>query len=72
MIRKTIVLLLVSAAIIGAGYGGGRLARTAVDALEADEDTRVPTAIVRRSDVAIEVRLEELSGRAAIPRCACR
>ena len=68
MIRKTLLLILASGAIIGAGYGGGRLARIAVDSLVEEEQTRVPTTTVRRSDVAIEVSTRgELQGGGARP-----
>jgi HlyD family secretion protein len=68
MIRKAMLLLVVSGAIIGVGFGGGRLARLAVDRLAEDDDTRVPTTTVRRSDVAIEVSTRgELQGGGARP-----
>jgi HlyD family secretion protein len=68
MIRKMIVLLLVSGAIIAAGLGGGRLARIAVDTLDEDDGVVVPTTTVRRADVAIEVSTRgELQGGGARP-----
>ena len=68
MIRKTIVLLVVSGAIIAAGFGGGRLARIAVDTLDEQDERSVPTTTVRRADVAIEVSTRgELQGGGARP-----
>jgi multidrug resistance efflux pump len=68
MIRRTIVLLAVAAAIIGAGFGIGRGMRAAADRLSKEDDGRVPTTSVRRTDVAIEVTARgELQGGGARP-----
>jgi hypothetical protein len=68
MIVKTIALLVVSAAIIAAGYGVGRGMRVAVDTLSEDDKGGVPTTTVRRTDVHIEVSTRgELQGGGAKP-----
>ena len=68
MIAKTIALLVVSAAIIAAGYGVGRGMRVAVDTLSEDDKGGVPTTTVRRTDVHIEVSTRgELQGGGAKP-----
>jgi len=68
MIVKTIALLVVSAAIIAAGYGVGRGMRVAVDTLSEDDKGSVPTTTVRRTDVHIEVSTRgELQGGGAKP-----
>jgi len=68
MIARTIALLAVAGAIIAGGYGVGRGMRVAVDTLSEDDDGRVPTTTVRRTDVAIEVSARgELQGGGARP-----
>ena len=63
MIRRTIVLVALSGAIIAAGFGGGRGLRVAMNALAKNGDSTVPTTTVRRTGVAIEVSTRgELQG----------
>jgi RND family efflux transporter MFP subunit len=67
VIRKSVGLALVAAAIIGAGFGISRGLRAAMDAMAARE-TDVPTTLVRRGDVAIAVTARgELQGGGAMP-----
>jgi hypothetical protein len=68
VIRQTIVLIVVAASIVAAGFGIGRGMRAAADRLSQDDDGRVPTTTVRRTDVAIEVTARgELQGGGARP-----
>ncbi|HEY7189607.1 MAG TPA: efflux RND transporter periplasmic adaptor subunit [Vicinamibacterales bacterium] len=68
MIRRTIILFAVAAAIIATGYGVGRGLRVTVAKLSEDDDGNVPTTTVRRTDVAIEVAARgELQGGGARP-----
>ena len=68
MIRATLLLIAVSAAIIAAGFGIGRGMRVAVNTLSEDREGSVPTTTVRRTDVAIEVSARgELQGGGARP-----
>ncbi len=73
MIRKTIGLVVLSAAIIGGGFGVGRGLRVAVTAFDQTGEASVPTSTVRRADVAIEVSTRgELQGGGARPLMAPR
>jgi RND family efflux transporter MFP subunit len=68
MIRRIVALAALSAAIIGAGYGIARGLRAVVDAMAAPGEGRVPTTIVRRSDVEISVTTRgELQGSGSVP-----
>ena len=68
MIRRTMALLAVSAAIVGGGYGASRGLRAALDALSETPETEVPTTVVRRGDVTITVTARgELQGAGARP-----
>lgn len=66
MIRKTIGLLALSAAIIATGYGVGRGLRVAATAFDQSDVASVPTSTVRRANVGIEVTARgELQGGGA-------
>jgi len=68
MIRRVIGLVALSAAIIAAGFGGGRGLRMAMNALATSRDSAVPTTTVRRAGVAIEVSARgELQGGGSRP-----
>lgn len=68
MIGRTIGLLALAAAIIGAGFGISRGLRATVDALAGAGEGDVPTTVVRREDVAITVSARgELQGGGARP-----
>jgi RND family efflux transporter MFP subunit len=68
MIRKSILLVALSASIVAAGYGIARGLRATFDALAATEEGDVPTTVVRRADVAITVTSRgELQGGGARP-----
>jgi HlyD family secretion protein len=68
MIRRAIGLAALSGAIIAAGFGTGRGMRVAMKALDEKDDSTVPTTIVRRTGVAIEVSTRgELQGGGSRP-----
>jgi multidrug resistance efflux pump len=68
MIKRTVALLVVAAAIVAAGYGVSRGLRATFDALADAGDGDVPTTVVRRADVAITVTARgELQGGGARP-----
>ena len=68
MIRRAIGLAALSGAIIAAGFGAGRGMRVAMKALDEKGDSTVPTTIVRRTGVAIEVSTRgELQGGGSRP-----
>ena len=68
MIRRAIGLAALSGAIIAAGFGAGRGMRVAMKALDEKDDSTVPTTIVRRTGVAIEVSTRgELQGGGSRP-----
>lgn len=66
MITRTIGLLVLAGAIVGAGFGISRGLRAAIDALAETAERDVPTTVVRRADVAITVTARgELQGGGA-------
>jgi RND family efflux transporter MFP subunit len=68
MIRRTIGLLVLAGAIIGAGFGIARGLRAVIDATSDASEGEVPTTMVRRADVAISVTARgELQGGGAMP-----
>jgi biotin carboxyl carrier protein len=66
MIRRTVGLLALAAAIVGAGFGISRGLRAAIDVLSEADAADVPTTVVRRGDVSIAVSARgELQGGGA-------
>lgn len=67
LMRRVAGLVLLSAAIIGAGFGVSRLVRGAIEAT-AETSTEIPTSRVRRGDITITVSAKgDLQGGVSAP-----
>jgi multidrug efflux pump subunit AcrA (membrane-fusion protein) len=68
MIKRFVVLVLLSGSIIGAGFGLARGLRAFVDGMADAGEAQVPTTLIRRSDVEITVTTRgELQGGGSVP-----